>query len=259
MSEVVGGNAPVPAGQEMGAFEKLVGVFLSPAKTFASVARKPGSDWLVPVALLVVLVLVASFTVNPKLDVDGAVQQTMKRIEQRQPLDDAKREQIEGAVRRQMGFMVSGPGRFLTPLVVLVPLFLVPLFYHGIAAAFGASTRYMTVVAGYAWVQMVQFVKGIIGIAVAAPRSTIDFNEAQNLVRSNLGAFLDAESTSKPLLAVATSVDLFEIWGLVLGSIMLSRTTRLSKNTATVAVVSLWVVWVLCKVAGAALGAAFGG
>jgi hypothetical protein len=259
MSEVAGGSAPVPAGQEMGTFERLVGVFFSPAKTFGSIARKPGVDWLVPVLLMVALVVVSAFTINPKLDVDSAVQQTIKKIEQRQQLDDAGRERVESAVRKQMSFMTTGPGRFIAPVVVLIPFFLVPLFYHGIAAAFGASTRYMTVVAGYAWVQLVQVVKFVIAIAVSIPRKTIDINDGQNLVRSNVGAFLNADTTSKPLMAVASSIDLFEIWGLVLTCIMLSRTTKLSKNAATITVVALWLVWVLVKVGGAALGAAFGG
>lgn len=259
MSEVAGGSAPVPAGQEMGVFERLVGVFFSPAKTFESIARKPGTDWLVPVAVMVALVLVSAFTINPKLDVDSAVHQTMKKIEQRQQLDDAKRTQIEGAMRKQMGFMISGPGRFIAPIIVLVPFFLVPLFYHGIAAAFGASTRYMTVVAGYAWVQLVQALKFVIAIAVSIPRKSIDVNDAQNLVRSNVGAFLNPATTSKAVIALASSIDLFEIWALVLTSIMVAKTTRLSKNAATITVVALWIVWVLIKMGGAALGAAFGG
>jgi hypothetical protein len=60
-------------------------------------------------------------------------------------------------------------------------------------------------------------------------------------------------------MALMNQVDLFEIWGVVIGSIMLARVTKLSKNAATITVVSVWVLYVILKVCGAALGAAFGG
>jgi Yip1 domain len=250
---------PVLTGPEMGTVERLTGVFFSPGKTFESIGRKPGWDWLVPVAIMLCLVLFGAFMINPKLDVDGAVNQAMKKFDQRKDLNDAQRENIEKSFRGQYTFMTTGKGRYLAPVIVIIPLLLVPLFYHGIAAAFGAATRYGTVLAGYAWVQMVQVVKGLIGIAVTLPRDKIDILDAERIVKSSVGAFLNPETTPKALMALATNIDLFEIWGLVLGSIMLSRTTRLSKNAATMTVVGLWVVWVLVKVAGAALGSAVGG
>lgn len=250
---------PGPTTPETGTVGRLTGVFFAPGKTFESIGRKPGWDWVVPVAILVVLILVGAFTINPKLDIDGAIKQQMKKFEQRKDIDDAQRERIEKTMRGQFTFMTQGGGRYLVPAFVIVPILLVPLFYHGIAAAFGAATRYGNVLAGYAWVQMVQVVKGIIGIAVALPRDRIDVLDAERIVKSSVGAFLNPDTTPKALMALATNVDLFEIWGLVLGSIMLSRTTRLSKNAATITVVSLWVVWVLVKVLGAAAGAALGG
>ena len=38
-------------------------------------------------------------------------------------------------------------------------------------------------------------------------------------------------------MALATNMDLFKMWGVVLGSIMLSRTAACRKNTATMTVV----------------------
>lgn len=174
-------------------------------------------------------------------------------------MTDADREKIEEAVRNTMTKTTQGPYRFIGAFFVLVPLFLVPLFWHGIAAAWGKATSYLSVVAGYAYVQMVQVLKGILMLAVAAPRKTIGILEVESLLKSNLGAFMNPETASRPLLTLASSVDIFELWAIALGVIALSRITRLTPKAATITVVGLWIVWILVKVIGALIVSAFGG
>jgi len=252
-------SASGPTSPEPGALARLTGVLFSPAQTFESIARKPGWDWLVPVVLLMALTLLSGILINPKLDTDAAIKDTMKRIEARGDIPEATRKQIQERVESQFRSVKSGWMRFLGPVFVLVPMLLVPLLYFGVAKAFGAAKTYLPVLAGYAYCQVPQLLKGVVGLGVAYPRESIDLNDAERIVRSSVGAFLDTTTTSKPLLSLMTSIDLFEIWGLLLGSIMLARTTRLSKNASTIAVGSLWLVYVLVKVLGAALGSMFGG
>jgi hypothetical protein len=259
MTETVAPPPPPSTGPELGTIQRLIGVFFSPAKTFESIARSPGWDWLLPVAIISAMLLTAAFVINPKLDTDAAVKQTMKKLEENPNIPADQRGKMEERVRGQYESVRSGYARFFALPFVVIALLFVAGVYHGVAAAFGAKTRYVTVLAGYAWAQMPQVLKGLIGFAVAIPRDRIDLKEAETLVKSSVGAFLDPQTTSAAIRAIATSIDLFEIWGIVLGSIMLARCTKLSKNTATVTVVSLWLVWVLFKVAGAAVGAAFGG
>jgi hypothetical protein len=258
MTESTEGSS-TPGVAEPGAFSRLVGVLFAPGKTFASIGRKPGYDWMLPVAILIVMTVVGVSVVNPKLDTDTAMKQTMQRIEARQPMTDAQREKTEKMVAKQYGFAKSRAVLFIAPFIVLIPLFLVPAFYLGVSKAMGAAAKYGTILAGYAFCQVPQIIKGAIGFIVAAPRDSIDLNEVEHIVRSNVGSFLDAETTSKPLMALMNQVDLFEIWGVVIGSIMLARVTKLSRNAATVTVVSIWLLWVLLKFCGAALGSAFGG
>lgn len=258
MSESTG-SATSPMGPEPGPLARVLGVFMSPAKTFESIARKPGWDWLVPITLMCALTLVAGILINPKLDTDTALKETMKRIDARGNVPDAQREQIRERVEKQFTAVKSGFFRFIGPIFILVPLFFVSALYLGVSKAMGAAGKYGTILAGYAYCQVPQFLKGFIGVVVGMSRDSIDLNEVEHLVKSNVGSFFDTETTAKPLMVVLNSLDLFEIWGVVLCSIMLARTTKLSKNAATISVVSLWLVYVLFKVCGAALGSAFGG
>ena len=253
MGEIAAQAPPAQDAPGMSTGAKLVNVFLSPAATFAAIARRPGWDWLVPVALMVGVACLGAILVAPKVDVDGAVEFFTERMEDNPRLTEEQREDIAGNMRQQLESSTTGLGRFLSVPFVLVGLFAVPAIYHAIAAMFGKKTTYRTVLAAYAWVQMVQVLKGALGIAVGAARDRIDFLEVYTLLKSNLGALLDPRTTSLPLLTLATSIDLFDLWGIVLGIIAMKRATRFGTAGAAGLVIGVWALWVLIKVAGSFL------
>ena len=246
---------------EMGALSRVMGVLFAPAKAFESIARKPGWDWLVPLALLVAVTLVGSILVGPKLDVESAVKQQMKAIGSNPNIDEARRADIESRVRGQMKFFTTGMGRWIAPCFLLIPIFLVPLIYHGIAAAFGKKTTYVAVLAGYAYVQMTQVLKGVVTLIVCIPKSSIDIMDAQldKLVMSNVGAFLDPEKVGMPLVVFTSNLDLFGLWALFLAILALSKTTRFTPRAAALTAGGLWLVWAVIKTGLAAIQAAFSG
>jgi hypothetical protein len=252
------GPSARPAG-EMGPLARLIGVFTAPAKTFASIARWPGKDWLLPAGLLLAISLLATVLVTPKMDVDAAVQRTMTKIEERQDMPAEQRQQTEQMVRKQFEMGTHGPLRFLGVLFIVVPILLVPLIYHGVAAAFGKQTSYGRVLTAYAFVQGVQIVKSLAFLGVASTKSSLQINEVGTLVKSNVGAFLDPDTTPAFLRAVATNLDVFEIWALVLGTMAISRVTKFKTGGAALLVGGVWLVYVLVASGFAALGAAFGG
>lgn len=256
-------EAPMqPPAAEMGPAARLANVLFTPSKVFESIARKPGWDWLVPVALLLVVLFVGSALTTSKMDVDAAVAQQMKMMEKRQPgMSGEQKDKIETAIRGQMKFFMSTPGRLLSMLFLLIPIFVVPAFYQGIAAAFGKGIRYLGVVAGYAYAQIPMLLYWALSVVVTLPRDKIDIEDAQlyRLVKSNVGAFLDPETTNRALLALASSIDLFSIWGLVLTAIMVSKTTKFTLKGSFAVVGGLWAVWVLIQVALGAVQGAFAG
>src|SRR5436190_12132477 len=100
MTDVTGA---VGAGAEPGALSRMAGVLFSPAKTFESIARKPGWDWVVPIGILILLTIVAAIYINPKLDTDTAIKDTMKRIEARGNMSDAQKERTQAMLEKQYG------------------------------------------------------------------------------------------------------------------------------------------------------------
>lgn len=259
MADVVqGSTAP-----EMGVVARLTGVLFSPAKTFESIARKPGWDWLVPVVLVMAAFFVSQSATVTKIDVDGAVKAQMKFVDKmaKGNLTEAKRAEIEEQTRAGIEKGKSPVRRALNTLFVFIPVFFVPLVYFGITAAFGKKAKYLTVVAGYAYTQVIQVFPQLLTAVVAWPLKTLDAQDVQfaRVLKSNVGAFLDFETTSKAVLALASSVDVFDIWAFFVGSIALSKTTKLTPGGARWAVGGVWGVYILIKMALGGVLSAFMG
>jgi len=251
MAQATDGSTPT-TGPEPGALARVVGVFVSPAKTFESIARKPGWDWLVPVVLLMVGSFIAQTVMLPKMDVDDAVKTQMKIVDNmsKGSLGEEKRAEIEKTARSKFEAGKTPVRRALNTLFIFIPILLVPAIYHGLAAAFNAKTTYLKVLSGYAYTWTIYVVPILLSAVVAIPRVSLDATEInfQRVLKSNVAAFLDFETTSKVLLAVLSSVDVFDIWAFFVGSIALSKTTKLSSSGAKYVVGGVWLSYILLKV-----------
>ena len=250
-------------GPEPGPLGRVIGVFSSPAKTFESIARKPGWDWLVPVVLLMIGSFIAQSVMLPKMDVDDAVKTQMKFIDKmsKGSIPEEKRAEIETKTREGMEAGKRPFRRVLNTLFILIPILLVPAIYHGLAAAFNAKTTYLKVLSGYSYTWSIYIVPILLSALVAMPRASLDATEIQfqRVLKSNVAAFLDFDSTSKVLLAVLSSVDIFDIWGFFVGSIALSKTTKFSASAAKYVVGGVWLAYILLKVCFGGLYSVFMG
>lgn len=242
--------APQP---EMGLIARIVGVFFSPGKTFESIARKPG--WVIPVILVLAWTVLASSLVTPHLDVDAMVQKQAK-VAEKQLGREMTPTEIEQR-RTGIAFFVKISPIIATCFVAIV-LFLVPGVYQGIAAAWGKAGGYIKTLSVYAHVQFIQILKGILLVAVAMTRDKIDPEQMGTLLKSNAGAFMDPSSNAV-LRAILTNIDIFDLWGLVVCSIGLSKVTKLGTKGAAIVVFGVWVLYVLISAGFAGIGAAFGG
>jgi hypothetical protein len=94
----------------------------------------------------------------------------------------------------------------------------------------------------------------LLAIAVMFMKPPDDFN-IQNPLVFNPGAFMDPLTSSKFIYSLASSLDLFSLWKLVLIAIGLKAAggKQLSMGGAMTAVFLPWVIWVLCAASLAGL------
>jgi type IV secretory pathway VirB2 component (pilin) len=246
---------PIPPEEpaRMNAMQRLWGTLFSPGETFQDINRKP--TILVPIILGIVLALAggAFFNWKVKPDWDRLFRaQIQKRAERSgQSLTP---EQIEQQVE------------FSKKLVPIFPLFGAigtPIAYLVIAGVFAlgmmliqAKTTFKKILSVVAWsYTATALVQSLVFIAVVLVQdqetlNSIDPTQGVNIVPSNVGVLLPA-GTSGAVMALASSLDIFSIWYLVLlaiGLAAIAGSRKITPKKTGGMVFGIWIVFVLVKV-----------
>jgi hypothetical protein len=240
-----------PEEKGMGEASRIAGIFFEPGKTFEDIARRP--TWVVPLVLIIVCALIMMFLFAQHVGWERMIRhqyETNPRLAQMDPQQRAR------AMEMQIKF--SGVGAYAgvilgIPIVDLVWALVLLGIVKGIM---GAPVRFKQVFAVVVWAGIIGIVSTVLVIIVMFLKNPDDFN-LQNPLVFNPGALMDPLTTSKFVYSLASSLDLFTLWLLVLIGIGLKAAggRSLSTGGAMVAVFLPWVVWTLGK---ASLAGVFG-
>jgi hypothetical protein len=240
-------TAPAPPSMSFPA--RVLGVFVEPREAFADIVRRP--DFILPLAVAVIAGVVLTETMLAKVGMERIIR---NQLEQSGQAARMSAEQLEQAVSQGAGI-----ASIITHIMGLVagPIFLLIIAGIGLAilnSFFGAQLKFKTVFSVTCYAQLVSVVGVLTGLAVILFGDVERFN-AQNPMPTNLGYFLNPLETSKPLLALAGSLDIFTIWFLVLMGIGLSEASgrKVKAKSIVLVYVGFWAVWIIGKVGLAAL------
>ncbi len=221
---------------------RLLGVFVSPVRTFASIAARP--TWLLPVAVTAALSLPVSELILSKTDWSAVVGAQIARSGRRLP-----EAQIDQAVQRAQSLTwlwdviaVAGP---------IVVLFIVGAVLWGACNAFAWEVKFRQSLGVVAHA----FLPGVLtalGLMVALwNRPTVDPRKVGDVLPTNLGHFAPgADPVTHGLLS---SIDLFSFWSMALIVLGLSAAAKAPRGRVAVLVVGLWALYVLGKAGASAL------
>jgi hypothetical protein len=229
-------------------FSHLAGLYSSPTQEFKRILPRP-RFW---VPLLLSMALSLSFTGIWLSKVDP--HQFMKNVmEESGAADRIPAERMDEVLETQAKFMKVGGlagGLLGVPFMVLVfgAFFLfVYRFFYGSEVSFGQS---MGVVA---WSFLVT---SLVSVPLLLLTYVLkgDWNLSPDLVlQANLSLLFDKAATAKPLFALAKSLDLFNFWIMFLLAAGFGAACKRSAAGAAMGVVLPWAVWVLGKMAWAAM------
>jgi len=234
------GSAPAPAAPKPSSFQRIIGVLFSPNETFASIAKQP--DWVVPLAIILVLSLVAGIIFAQRIDFAGGMRDAM---EQR---GGASPDQIDRGVR--VGAAIAKIFSYCAPAVSLVILLIMAgilLLAFRVMGGEGDFRQAFSVTC-YAW--MVEVIKSCLVTIIILVRN-VSMTELPTVLRSNL-AFLVPMKDNPLLFALLSKIDIFTIWFLILLIIGFAFVSRFSKAKSAAVVISLWIVWSLLTLIGPA-------
>jgi hypothetical protein len=234
--------------------QRFIGVFVSPSDTFADIVRKP--DWVAPLVVLVIVTVAMMETMLAKIGAAAIVRNSIAQSKQGAQMSP---DQIQQAVERSAGItatIMHVTGVVVVPIVLLIIAGIGMLIVSGI---FGGSVKFKTAFSVTAYANLVTILGALMAIALMLFGDPERFNP-QNPVPANLGFFLDAQSTSKPLMALANSLDVFTLWFMALLGIGFAKAgsseadrRSLKPMSVFLAFFGLWVIWVLIKMGWAML------
>lgn len=233
---------PVAPGADS-ALGRIVGVFLAPARTFASIARRPG--FVVPLLIATVLSVIATAVLLPRMDLESAIREQMAARD-----EVVSEERIEKIVETQKRFsgLVYVWGT-LAPTVI--SLLLAGIFWLSFKA-FGWDHTFKQSLGVTAHGYLPNCLAAILLIFFAMRLDKFNPADLGDLVRSN-PAFLVDRRENPVLHSLLQSFDVFSIWSLVLLVIGYSIAAKVSRGKAASIVVSLWALYVIGKAGFTAL------
>jgi hypothetical protein len=232
-----------PKGMSEGS--RLTGVFFEPSKTFEDVAARP--NFWVPLILIMAFSLAYMVLFGQQVGWERQIRhqtETSSRAAQQTP------EQREAGI--QIGLKIAPIAAIGGVLlgVPLVTLIWAAVLLGIVKGMMSVPLRLKQVFAILCYAGLPGAIMVLLSIAVMFMKPPDDFN-LQNPLFFNPGAMMDPTTSSKFVYSLASSLDLFRLWNLVLIAIGLKAAggKLISMGGAVTAVFLPWAIWILCAAA----------
>jgi CheY-specific phosphatase CheX len=241
-------GTPLSDAQPMSEPSRLVAVFFDPKRAFADIAARP--RWWAPllISMLVATVFVSLY--SSRIGWERYLERALESSPQLESLSAEQRQRIieqQSSLAGVMSYVGAVAGTVITTVVAAGAL----LFVTNLMLSAELVFRQVFAVTCYSFLPNV--LAALLGILMMFLKHPEDF-DLENPTAFNIGAWLDAASTPKWLIALASSIDLFSIWVILLLALGISSMARkVSYGKALGAVLGLWLVWVALKVVRYAL------
>jgi Yip1 domain len=242
-------SMPAPeAAAPVSAIGRIIGVFTSPKQTFTSIAEKP--SWVAPMLLMMILAVVVGGLLNSKMNWAQYIRHKAEENPRFEQLsEDKKDEAVAGQVKFWAGFSYA-VGAVAIPISILI---FAGIYLVAFNLMSGAGVRYGQSFAITTHAFLPAAITSILAMIIL-PLKTYGDVDPENIVATSLKSYLP-ETAPKTLLALGSSLELFWIWCLVLVAIGFAAANprKVKPGSAFGIVFGLWVIWVLAKVAWAAI------
>ena len=230
-------------------WSRWLGIYFSPGETFRDIARKP--NFLAPLITSIISGLVLTETMLFKVGMEQIIRNA---IEQSGRAGQMSAEQIDQAVQQgaKLGTVMAHAGALLGPVIFL--LIVAALGLAIVNAIYGGQLDFKTSFSVACYTNLVNVIGMLMALAMIFFGDPEHFNP-NNPMPTNPGFFLDPIDTSKPLLAIASSLDLLSFWFIVLLGIGYSAASGGKAKAFSISALffGCWLVYVLVKVGFALL------
>jgi len=245
-----GSTSAVPAGEGLSESSRLINTFVAPSRTFTDINRN--SSWWVPWLIMSIISLLFIYAIDQKVGfyrvADNQLKQTPKQMEQFEKLaPDQQAQQMDLRVKITKWASYGSPV-FLLVFAVISAAVLMGSYNFGAGAQVGFGKSMSVVMYGY----LPGIIKSVLAtVALFAGMDPEGF-QIQNPIATNPGFFFSP--TDHPALyKLASAVDIFTIWSMVLIAIGFTCISKVKKGTSYAIVFGWYIVITLIGVAFAAM------
>jgi hypothetical protein len=228
--------------------QRVIDTFIAPSKTFMDIRRS--ASWWLPFVIGCVVTFGLAYAIQTKITwekaYDNILKQSPKQMERMEqlPADQQTRSKTIAENFTKYVFWCA-PVAGLIVVVVMAAVLMATINF-----GFGGKAKFGQMFALFYYAFLPISIKAILGIVTIFAGLDPDSFNMNNYVGTNLGYYLPADF-SKPLMALATSLDLFTIWMVVLLTIGCAIIGNIKKGQAAIAVWGWWVLLTAFGVVGA--------
>jgi hypothetical protein len=241
-------SATSPQTENMGELGRLFGVFWSPGLAFRNIVAHP--RWWPPLVLIAVMNLVFSYSFTKRVGWEPFMQRQIETSSYTRNMPADQKQQIiaqQAKVGPIMGYTFSVIGVPLTAVCIAV------VFLVIFGTLMGAELSFRQSYAIVCYAMLPTILSTVMALAVMLMQNPEDF-DLNYPTLTNIGAFLDPLQTPKWLLSLASSVDVFSLWTVVLlATGFASIGSKISWGTSIACVTTAWGVLVFIKMVWAAV------
>lgn len=241
-------EAPPSAADRKPSFvQRIIGVLFSPVTTFESIARRP--DWVLPLLILMGVSLAAGVLIAQHVDFTAMAREAMEANPQTAKIPA---DRLDTVVRFTAATMKVSA--YASPLLSILITAIVAGALMLAFRAFGGEGTFLQAfsVTVYAWYP--RLIKSILAVIVVLSKRSMTIWDLQNPILSNLGFLFDPK-TQPVQFALGSSLDLFNLWSVVLLILGFAAVSRLPRARAAAIVISLWLLVNVLALIGPAIQA----
>ena len=236
-----------PEQPQMNEAARLAGVFFSPGKAFADIARRP--RWWVPLILISILSTIYLTAFTQRVGWESVLRPAIESNQATQNMSVQQREQLISTAAGYYKYV--GYGSVLTMLLYVFIVAVILMFLFDTMMSAGIGLKRMMAIVAYGFLPLV--IQTALSMVVLYLKDPEEFN-LRNPLMFNVGAFMSPDSPAA-LRALGSSIDLFSLWIIILLAIGVSAAGRkISFGKAFAGIALPWALLVCLKVAAAAAG-----
>ena len=229
---------PVERPPAPGSFpSRFAGVFFSPRETFADIARNP--DWITPLVVIILASVIVSEVILAKIDLAPLMRAAIEHSSRASQLSPEQMDQqVQIVARFTAALMHAG---FLLGILLMVVTAAIGMGIMG--GIWGVPVTFKKSLSITSYAYLTHALAWIMAIVMVLFGDREHFN-LRNPIPTNPGFFMNPFEGSKPLLTLASMVDLFAFWFMALLGVGFSEASQ-RKVRAVPVFLSFLGVWAI--------------